>query len=146
MKESKVDFSYSFRQLCHMYCWYTRQMNICELASSTVKSMTKEMEQLLLNVISVQVCIRPMFCILQKLLVYLRLIFLFPALTLYSFDARSVLYRRRWGRRKFVQSKTWGIEACTRFCTLKIWFFQQVGEHQEEIGSARLLLENKACS
>lgn len=36
-----------------MHCWYTKQMNICELASFTIKSVTKEMEQLLLNVISV---------------------------------------------------------------------------------------------
>lgn len=77
MKENKVEFSYSFRQLCHMHCWYTKQMNIWELASFTIKSVTKEMEQLLLNVISVWICIRPLFCILQKLPVYLRLIFLF---------------------------------------------------------------------
>jgi len=138
MKENKVECSFSFRQLCHMYCWYTRQMIICELASSTVKSMTRDMEQLLSNVISVYICIRPMFCILQKLPMHLRLIFLlFPALILYSFDSMSVLYHRRWERRKFVQGKTWGIEACTRFRTLKIGFLQQVGEHQEEIGSAR---------
>lgn len=55
MKENKVDFSYYFRQLCHMYCWYTREMNICELASFTVKSMIKQIEQLLVNVISVQI-------------------------------------------------------------------------------------------